>query len=910
MNAEQKRLDEAARRALDWKKWGPYVSDRAWGTVREDYSPDGSAWEYFPFEHAHLKAYRWNEDGIGGICDRKQNLCLAFAFWNGRDPILKERYFGVTGNQGNHGEDVKDYYFYLDSTPTHSYLKMLYKYPQDRFPYELLLEKARSRGKSQPEFELLETGVFERDRYFDIFIEYAKADVEDICVKVTAFNRADRSSALYILPFIWFRNTWTWRGEKEKPRIERAQADSESFVRFDLYKKDFGRYKLFCEGRPEMLFCENETNFKKLYNGTNASLYARDGINDYVVHGAKEAVNPENFGTRAAALYKFEPGPKQSCTVYLRLVADSVDLTPSDLAGECRKVFAAREAEAEEFYEDLTPPALGAEERRLFRQSLGGMLWSKQYYHYVVKEWLEGDPAFPPPPKSRLTGRNHEWTHLYNDEVVSMPDKWEYPWYAAWDLAFHAIPLALVDPDFAKRQLILLLREWYMHPNGQIPAYEWKFSDVNPPVHAWAALRVYRIEKKNTGFADRLFLERVFHKLLLNFTWWVNRKDAEGNNVFEGGFLGLDNIGLFDRSAELPDGGVLEQSDGTSWMAMYCLNMLAIAFELAREDKAYEDVASKFFEHFVHISDAMNNIGEEKTELWNEEDGFYYDVLHFHERRNIPLKIRSMVGLIPLFACETIEKDWLDDFPEFKKRTEWFMTHRPDLTDAIACLQEEGLENRRLLAVVGRERLKRILQYMLSEDEFLSGYGIRSLSKFHEREPFEFSFGGAHYEVSYEPGESLTGMFGGNSNWRGPIWFPLNYLIIESLQKFDYFYGDDFRLEFPTGSGRELNLWQISQELEKRLCAVFLPDERSRRPVYTGSEKFQTDPLWRDNILFYEYFHGETGRGLGASHQTGWTGLVAKLIQQIGLYAGRGAHADLSDLLIDGGRRPFLRTNK
>ena len=892
--AEDRRLDAANRREVDWRTWGPYVSERSWGTVREDYSADGAAWDYFPFEQSHLKAYRWNEDGIAGICDRKQHLCFAVSLWNGRDPILKERLYGVAGNQGNHGEDVKEYYFYLDSTPTHSYMKYLYKYPQSEFPYKWLKEENLRRDKLQPEFELIDTGVFTEDKYFDVFIEYAKADYEDICIKITAINRARESAPLHILPTVWFRNTWSWIPDAEKPRLQKAETDVENLSVIDLYEKDFGYYRLICEGSSQLLFCENETNFQKLYGGENKSKYAKDGINDFVVDKNFKAVNPNQAGTKAAAHYVLMIPPGGTEEIYLRLkkleaFAVAGELNPQishdEFIADCKAVFRKRISEADEFYESIIPTGLTSDEKNIMRQSLAGMLWSKQFYQYIIKEWLEGDPAFGAPPKSRRSGRNCNWLHLYNDDVVSMPDKWEYPWYAAWDLAFHCISLALVDSEFAKRQLVLLLREWYMHPNGQIPAYEWAFGDVNPPVHAWAALRVYRIEAKRTGKFDRPFLEKVFHKLLLNFTWWINRKDEEGNNVFEGGFLGLDNIGVFDRSAKLPSGGVLEQSDGTSWMAMFCLNMLGIALELAKEDKVYEDVATKFFEHFVYISDAMNNVGSENTELWNERDGFYYDVLHLPNRRNIPIKIRSMVGLIPLFAVETLEHDWLADLPDFRRRTEWFLKNRSDLTDEISCLQERGQKDRHLLSLVNKTRLQRILHYLLSENEFLSDYGIRSISRYHRVNPYVFETDGSRYEVAYEPAESQTGMFGGNSNWRGPIWFPMNYLLIESLQKFDHFYGDALKVEFPTGSGRFLTLWQVSQELEKRLSRIFTRDEEGRRAVFGTVEKFQMDANFRDYIPFYEYFHGDNGRGLGASHQTGWTGLMGKILQQLGEYA-------------------------
>jgi hypothetical protein len=907
------RLDATTQKTADWKLWGPYVSERAWGTVREDYSRDGSAWEYFPFAHAGVKAYRWNEDGIAGICDRQQRLCFALALWNGKDPFLKERYFGLTGNEGNHGEDVKEYYFYLDSTPTHCYMKALYKYPQAAFPYDKLRTENARRNKSDAEYELLDTGVFDDDRYFDVFIEYAKETPEDICIRITAFNRGPEAAPLHLLPTAWFRNTWVWTDESKRPEMK---IGTDGAIEID--QDGLGEYKLYAAGKPALLFCENETNFEKLYGVANRSEYTRDGINNFVVEGDKNAVNPDRLGTKAAAHYALDIPAGGSETVYLRLVGsnrggaetrrkkeeetrrrgvevgsgEKTDTGRQPGSGapfieECEAVFTTRIAEAGEFYAGIIPENASADERNVMRQSLAGMLWSKQFYHYDVQDWLEGDPAFPLPPKERLSGRNSAWKHLNNADIISMPDKWEYPWYAAWDLAFHCIPLAIVDPGFAKRQLILLLREWYMHPNGQIPAYEWAFGDVNPPVHAWAALRVFRIEAKRTGKRDRAFLEKVFHKLLLNFTWWVNRKDEEGNNVFEGGFLGLDNIGVFDRNTKLPDGGHLEQSDGTSWMAMYCLNMLAIALELAREDKVYEDVASKFFEHFVYISDALNNMGEDNAELWNEEDGFYYDVLHAEGRRT-PIKLRSMVGLCPLFAVETVDENWLDILPDFRRRTEWFLKNRPDLTESISCLQNPGQNNRRLLAVVTEDKLRRVLTTMLSEEEFLSDNGIRALSRHYRDNPYEIEIGGQRHRVEYEPGESRSGMFGGNSNWRGPVWFPANYLLIEALQKFDYFYGDTFRIEFPTGSGNLMTLWEVTQALERRLTRIFLQDENGARPVYGEAEKFQKDPHWRDHLLFYEYFHGDTGSGLGASHQTGWTGLIGKILQQVGEYSEDG----------------------
>jgi hypothetical protein len=895
--AEIERLELSDQRLADWKLWGCYVSERAWGTVREDYSADGAAWDYFPFELSHQKAYRWNEDGIAGICDRKQNICFAVSLWNGKDKVLKERLFGLTGPQGNHGEDVKECYYYVDSTPTHSYMKYLYKYPQSEFPYELLKSENCRRDKLQPEFELVDTGVFDENKYFDVFIEYAKADIDDICIKITAINRADESASLHILPTVWFRNTWTWFENSAKPNLQKSVANAENLSEIELTHNECGTYKFICEGSPQLLFTENETNYQAIYGGQNVSPFAKDGINSFVINKNQKTVNPEEKGTKVAAHYVFEIPARGEETVYLRLKSSANELNSAisrnRFIADCEEIFKTRIAEADEFYAEIIPEKLSDDEKNVMRQSFAGMLWSKQFYHYVVKEWLDGDQAFLPPPRVRKKGRNHDWTHLYNDDIVSMPDKWEYPWYAAWDLAFHCLPLALVDAEFAKRQLILLLREWYMHPNGQIPAYEWAFGDVNPPVHAWAAMRIYQIDKRRKGFGDVAFLEKIFHKLLLNFTWWVNRKDAEGNNVFEGGFLGLDNIGVFDRSKDLPTGGNLEQSDGTSWMAMFCLNMLAIALELAKEDKVYEDVASKFFEHFVYISDAMNNLGEENTELWDERDGFYYDVLHLPTTRNIPIRLRSMVGLIPLFAVETIEEAQLNDLPDFKRRTEWFLKNRPDLTDDIACMQKRGRENRFLFALVNEDRLRRVLRIMLSENEFLSDYGIRALSRVHKNNPYFLMIGGTEYRVEYEPAESRSGMFGGNSNWRGPIWFPVNYLLIEALQKFDYFYGENFKVEFPTGSERMLTLWEVAQELEKRLAQIFLKDEDGNRAVFGGYEKFQTDEQFNQYPLFYEYFHGDNGRGLGASHQTGWTGLIGKILQQIGEYSKEENSTDL-----------------
>ena len=886
MKAEERRLSESNSREKHWKRWGPYLSERAWGTVREDYSADGSAWDYFPHDHARSRAYRWNEDGLGGICDRRQRICFAIALWNGKDPILKERLFGLTGSEGNHGEDVKELYYYLDSTPTHSYMKFLYKYPLAEFPYFRLIDENKKRSKLEREFELFDTGIFNEDRYFDVFVEYAKADVEDILIKITVANRGPENASINVLPTVWFRNTWSWSGQSPDCGLE----STEDGV-IELECDDYGKRWLYCDGAPELLFTENETNNERLFGAANHVPFVKDGFGDYLINGDTGAVNPANIGTKAAANYKCNVPAGGARTICLRLS----DKDLSNTKGNNRKgssklwfdnfdeTFAARIAEADEFYSGLISDDLSDDAKSVQRQAFAGMLWSKQYYHYVVKEWLEGDPAMPKPPDSRLEGRNHEWKHLYNSDVISMPDKWEYPWYAAWDLAFHCLPLALIDPEFAKEQLILMLREWYMHPNGQIPAYEWAFGDVNPPVHAWAAFRVYQIEKKRRdGVGDRKFLERIFHKLLLNFTWWVNRKDAEGMNIFEGGFLGLDNIGIFDRSRPLPTGGRLAQSDGTSWMAMYCLNMLAIALELAAEDDTYEDVASKFWEHFLFIANAMNNLGDDGISLWDEEDGFYYDVLHMQGGGNMPLKLHSMVGLIPLFAVGTIEPHVLDRLPNFKRRMYWFIENRPDLIGNVSCMRTPGEGERRLLSVAYRERLEMVLKRMLDENEFLSPHGIRALSRFHKDNPYLLKVNGDEHRVDYEPAESTSGLFGGNSNWRGPIWMPCNYLLIESLQRFHYYYGDDLKVECPTGSGNLMNLWEVSQELSRRLSRIFLRDDNGNRPVFGDNQKMQQDPYFRDHVLFYEYFHGDNGSGIGASHQTGWTGLVAKLLQQSG----------------------------
>jgi hypothetical protein len=874
---EEQRLQEAREHRAHWKRWGPYLAERAWGTVREDYSEHGTAWEYLPHDHARSRAYRWNEDGIGGISDRHQVLCFAVALWNGKDPILKERLFGLTGNEGNHGEDVKELYYYLDSTPTHSWMRMLYKYPQSEFPYQQLLDENRRRGRAGREYELVDTGIFDAQRYFDVFVSYAKASPEDILVRIEVANRGPEPAEIDVLPTLWFRNTWSWAPGAKRPSIRAGREDAPRGGAAAIASHpEEGTYVLGCDGDAELLFTENETNHERLDGAANGTPHVKDGFHEYVVRGDAGAVNPDQVGTKCAARYHLTVGPGETRTVRLRL-ARKAPGDGSAVGADFEEVFAARKTEADAFYATVIPPKLSVDAQGVMRQALAGMLWSKQFYHYVLRDWLGGDASQPPPPEARKRGRNADWDHLYCADVLSMPDKWEYPWFASWDLAFHCVPLALVDSDFAKEQLTLLLREWYLHPNGQVPAYEWAFGDVNPPVLAWAAWRVYKIERKRCGVRDLAFLKRVFHKLLLNFTWWVNREDAEGHNLFQGGFLGLDNIGVFDRSAPLPTGGHLEQSDGTSWMAMFCLNLLSMALEIATEDASYEDVASKFWEHFVHIARALSSKG-----LWDEEDGLFYDVLHLPDGHEVPLKVRSMVGLIPLFAVESFEQERLARFPAFLRRLEWFIDHRPDLTAGVACMRTPGKGGRRLFSVVSPERLRRVLKVMLDESEFLSGYGIRSVSAVHRERPFEFRLNGGVHQVAYEPAESSSGLFGGNSNWRGPIWFPVNFLLIESLQKFHHYLGDAYKVEFPTGSGRELTLAGVAAEVSRRLSRVFLRGDDGRRPCFGDSALLQEDPHFRDHLLFHEYFHGDDGSGVGASHQTGWTGLVAKLLQQSG----------------------------
>ncbi len=854
----------------DWKKWGPYLSERQWGTVREDYSADGQAWAYTTHDIAYSKAWRWGEEGIGGIADKRQHLCFSLAFWNKKDPILKERLFGLSGYEGNHGEDVKELYYYLDSSPTHSYMKMLYKYPQAAFPYEQLLQENKKRTREQPEYELLDTGIFDEDKYFDIFIEYAKADMEDILIRITAHNRGKDAAPLHILPTVWFRNTWAWGNDDYKPRMVPSN-EGNIIIRHRDIGGDWG---LFCEETDKQLFCDNETNCRRLYGEEKAG-YFKDGIQEYVVHGNEQAINYQ-LGTKAALNYeRLIPGGG-SATIRLRL-ANRQDYNPFEGFDQ---VFADRIRETDEFYADLQKDVKDEDEKLVMRQAWAGMLWSKQLYIYNVAEWLKGDAKQPPPPPERWKGRNNKWQHLKNSNIISMPDKWEYPWYAAWDLAFHCIVFAMIDADFAKHQLVLLTHDWYMHPNGKLPAYEWSFDDTNPPVQAWAAYRVYEIEKNlNGGKGDIPFLETIFHKLLLNFTWWVNQKDAEGNNIFEGGFLGMDNIGLFDRSnTRLPDGGYLEQADGTSWMAAYCLNLMRIALELSMENPIYQDMANKFFEHFLHIAQAMANMGTGTDGLWDNEDEFYYDTVRMPGDVSIKLKIRSMVGLIPLIAVEVIDDELLQKLPEFAKRLNWLLDNRPDLAALVSRWHEKSSGEKHLLSLLRGHRVKRILYRMLDETEFLSDHGIRSLSKFHGHHPYEFKVDGQVLSVQYTPAESNIPLFGGNSNWRGPIWMPTNFLLVEALQRFHHYYGDDFNIEYPTNSGKMHTLMEISHELTMRISRLFLRDGKGRRAVFGDNEKLQTDPNFKDYILFHEYFDGDTGKGLGASHQTGWTALVSKLL--------------------------------
>jgi mannosylglycerate hydrolase MGH1-like protein len=892
--AEGKRLEASREKTAAWKRWGPYLSERQWGTVREDYSQNGNAWDYFSHDQSRSRAYRWGEDGLAGISDDKQLLCFALALWNGTDPILKERTFGLTNSEGNHGEDVKEYYFYLDSTPTHSYMKYLYKYPQGAFPYDELVSTNRTRTRSDFEYELIDTGIFDENRYFDVFVEYAKETPEDVFVKVTVWNRGPEPAVLHVLPTLWFRNTWSWHGNGSQPTLQQAPLAAKSSVVIASHPELGDRF-LYCEEGADLLFTENETNNARLFQTANRTPYVKDGINDYIVHGRKEAVNPEKRGTKVAAHYELSVAPGQSRSVHVRLT----DVAPAgvgpsgkgsrgtDLAKTCAAVVHARQGEADEFYGALIPKSVSPDAANVMRQALAGMLWSKQFYYYDVDAWL-GEHGASPFKHERMAPRNEHWHHMYNADIISMPDKWEYPWYAAWDLAFHVLALTLVDEDFGKDQLDLMLRSDYLHPNGQLPAYEWNFGDVNPPVHAWSTIFTYRLEKAHRGRGDIDWLERSFQKLLLNFTWWVNRKDRSGKNAFEGGFLGLDNIGVFDRSAPLPTGGYLEQADGTAWMALFCQNMLEIAGQLALERPAYAAMVRKFTEHFLWIASGMMQSGA--GGMWDETDGFFYDVLRLPDGQSQQLKVRSMVGLLPLCAATVYEGELEGKFPEIGARIRRFLESRPELTQFIHDPTARGCEGRRMASILNEDRLRRVLTRMLDENEFFSPYGIRALSRCHAEHPYVFHADGQNYSVSYLPAESDTGMFGGNSNWRGPIWMPVNGLIIRALLQYYLFYGNDFTIECPTGSGRHMNLYQVAEELTRRLASIFTKDEKGHRPVYGGSLKFQEDPHWRDCVLFYEYFHGDNGAGLGASHQTGWTGIVARMMH---LFATRTAEQAL-----------------
>lgn len=885
---ELDRLNQYEHRVNNWRHWGPYLSDRSWGTVREDYSQYGTAWAFFPHDHARSRVYRWGEDGIGGISDRSQFLCFAFAFWNGNDPILKERFFGLSAEEGNHGEDVKEYYYYLDSTPTHSYMKMLYKYPIAEYPYQDLVQTTAGRGRDKPEYELVDTGILDHGNYFDCQIEYAKADQDEILIRATLTNRSAEAADLHVVPTLWFRNTWSWgyphgpmKDVNGFPEMVQCELPGDG-VGVKATHPSLGTYYLYGAGTPEWMFTNNETNAERLFGLPNHTQHVKDGFHRYIVNKELAAISPEKSGTKAAAHYQLRLLPGESQTISLRLGRSEDGAPLKDPFKKFESLFQARIDESDDFYKNLQHPKLTADEKLVQRQALAGLLWTKQLYYYDIEQWLEGDPAIPPPPQQRKTGRNRDWIHLTNFDIISMPDKWEFPWYAAWDLAFHCISLALVDTAFAKRQLELITREWYMHPNGQIPAYEWAFSDVNPPVHAWATWRVYKIDSKISGKKDHEFLEGIFHKLLLNFTWWVNRKDNEGKNIFQGGFLGLDNIGIFDRSAPLPTGGFIDQADGTSWMASYCLTMLQISVELAKTNPVYQDSASKFLEHFLRVAHAMTNIGGTGTSLWHEPDGFFYDLLHLPNGESIPLKVRSLVGLIPLVAVDTIEPHDLDAMPDLRRRLEWFVSNRPHLSGNMARLDVPGSGQRRLTALLNEERLRRVLTYMFDENEFLSPYGLRSLSKFHQHCPFTIQAGGNTYKIGYEPAESQNEVFGGNSNWRGPVWLPLNYLLIEALQKFDHYYGDRFKIEYPTYSGNYLTLGECAKDLSLRIAKVFTKDASGYRPFSGTNKLYQTDPHFADLVQFNEYFHGDTGMGLGASHQTGWTAIVAKLLQQTG----------------------------
>ena len=878
MNAESKRLEEARTNQIPWRKWGPYLSERQWGTVREDYSESGNAWDYFPHDQARSRAYRRGEDGLAGFSDDKQHLCFALALWNGKDPILKERLFGLTNNEGNHGEDVKEYYYYLDSTPTHSYMRYLYKYPQAAYPYNDLICTNRARGRNGQEYELIDTGIFNQDRYFDVFVEYAKVAPEDILIKITVVNRANEPAAIHLLPTLWFRNIWSWKQNVPRPKINAAASRTAGSVIVAESEKLGARY-LYCDGKPELLFTENETNNQRLFNSRNTSPFVKDGINDYIVNGAQGTVNPALTGTKAVAHYLLQVKPREEIVVKLRLRDTAVAAAVKPFGPEFDEIFATRKSEADNFYKEILPSNASADETLVMRQALAGMLWSKQHYYFNIHNWL-AERSVDPLAAGAPRVRNRDWFHMMNDHVISMPDKWEYPWYAAWDLAFHCLPLAMVDVDFAKQQLDLMLGGLYIHPNGQIPAYEWNFSDVNPPVHGWAALYLHRMEQAQRGKPDFEFLERIFAKLMLNFTWWVNRKDCNGRNVFEGGFLGLDNIGVFDRSAPLPTGGYLEQADGTAWMALFCQNMTEIGVELAAYNPAYDELTTKFIEHFLWIANSLNHVGN-GCGMWDEEDGFYYDLLRPPNAPPQRMKVRSMVGLLPLAATCVIEPWQRERVPRLTAHLEQRLAAMPELLEGIHPTgpKHRGYGDRGIMALVTPQRLRRILARMLDESEFLSPYGLRSISRYHLDHPYHINLAGHDYGVSYLPAESDSGMFGGNSNWRGPSWFPVNAILIRALLQFYLYYGDTFKVECPTGSGRQMNLFEVAQEITARLSRIFLRDGNGRRPVFGGIEKFQKDPNFRDYLWFYEYFHGDNGAGIGASHQTGWTGLIAKQLE-------------------------------
>jgi hypothetical protein len=867
-----------------WNRWGPFLSERAWGTVREDYSAGGDAWSYFPHDHARSRAYRWNEDGIAGICDRHQFLCFAVALWNGRDPFLKERLFGLAGPEGNHGEDVKEYYFYLDNTPTHSYMKYLYKYPQAEYPYNMLLEENRRRGKLDSEYELVDTGIFDQGRYFDVVVEYGKGAPEDLLIHIAVSNRGPEAAPIHVLPTLWFRNTWSWGRDDRRPSIARqiGAGAKQGSVRTLLARHwQLGDYALYCAAADELLFTENETNTLRLYGAPSPVPYYKDAFHAYVVESNTEAVNPAATGTKAAAHYTRTIDPGETVTIELRLASVREGHPLKAPFADFDSLLRRRHKEADDFYGVVIPAKLSVDAKLVARQAFAGMLWSKQYYHYVVTDWLDGDPVSPTPPSERRSGRNHEWPHLFTRDVISMPDKWEFPWFASWDLGFHCVTLAYIDPHLAKEQILQMLREWYMHPNGQIPAYEWDFNGVNPPVLSLAARAVFEIEREHTGVADYAFIERVFQKMLLNFTWWVNRKDALGKNIFQGGFLGMDNIGVFDRD-KLPPGYLLGQADGTSWMAAFAKNMFATALLLAEKNPIYEDVATKFWEHYIFIANSMNSVRNPLMSLWDEEDGFFYDHLISRQHEPIPIRARTMVGFVPMFGASTVAADTFDHYPDFQRRRKWFIEHRPDLVESVGAMVAPGPNKSLILGLVRTDQLRRMLTYMLDENEFLSPYGVRAVSRFHKDHPLILNLDGQEYRLDYEPGESITDLFGGNSNWRGPIWLPVNYLIIMALKQYHLYYGDAFQVECPTGSGKKKNLNQVAEELEKRVGAIFLRNKDGNRPVFGTQPIFNTDPHWRDLIPFHEYFHGDTGRGCGASHQTGWTGLIAQVLVDLG----------------------------